>query len=110
MADEAPVQKTPVPKKRAHTLYFIIIFKLANGTLALLLAFGVYRMAGHDISVLFDRIVRFIHLDPENRFLSYIGDNLDTIKPGNVRAVATGTFLYSLFSLVEGVGLIFRAS
>ena len=105
MADASPVQK-----KRAPTLYFIIFVKLLKGTLAILLAFGVYHMAGKDIGGLFDRIVRFIHLDPENRFLSYIGDNLDTIKPGNVRAFATGTFLYSLFSLVEGVGLIFRAS
>jgi uncharacterized membrane protein (DUF2068 family) len=110
MADQAPVEKTSVPKRRAPTLYFIIIFKLTKGTLALLLAFGVYRMAGRDIGGLFDRIVKFIHLDPENRFLSYVGNNLDAIKPGNVRAVATGTFLYSLFSLVEGVGLIFRAS
>jgi uncharacterized membrane protein (DUF2068 family) len=110
MADQAPVQKSPVQKKRAPTLYFIIIFKLLKGTLAILLAFGVYRMAGKDIGGLFDRLVRFIHLDPENRFLSYIGDSLDTIKPGNMRAVATGTFLYSLFSLVEGVGLVFRAS
>jgi uncharacterized membrane protein (DUF2068 family) len=105
MADKAPVQK-----KRAPTLYFIIAVKLFKGTLALLLAFGVYRMAGQDLGGVFDRLVHFIHLDPENKFLSYIGDNLDSIKPGNVRAVATGTFLYSLFSLVEGVGLIFRAS
>src|SRR6478609_2001175 len=110
MADQTPAQKNPVQKKRAPTLYFIIIVKLVKGTIAILLAFGVYRMAGKDIAGLFDRIVRFIHLDPENRFLSYIGDSLDTIKPGNMRAVATGTFLYSLFSLVEGVGLVFRAS
>jgi uncharacterized membrane protein (DUF2068 family) len=109
MADQAPVEKAPVQKKRAPTLYFIILFKLIKGTMALLLAFGVYRMAGRDIAGMFDRIVKFIHLDPENRFLSYVADNLDTIKPGNVRAVATGTFLYSLFSLVEGVGLVFRA-
>src|SRR6185437_15611236 len=33
---------------------------------------------------------------------------LDQITPSNVKWVATGTFLYSLFALVEGVGLIFR--
>lgn len=101
---------TPVPKKRAPTLYFIITVKLIKGTVALLLAFGVYKLAGKDLSDLFDRMLRFIHLDPENRFLSDIGDQLDKITPTNVRMVATGTFLYSLFSLVEGVGLIFRAS
>jgi uncharacterized membrane protein (DUF2068 family) len=99
----------PVVKKRAPTLYFIIVIKLLKGVLALLLAFGVYKLAGKDISGMFDHLLRFIHLDPENRFLSDIGDKLDQITPSNVKWVATGTFLYSLFSLVEGVGLIFRA-
>jgi uncharacterized membrane protein (DUF2068 family) len=103
MADPAPVKKN-----RAPTLYFIIFVKLLKGTLAILLAFGVYKLAGKDLAGLFDHLLRFIHLDPENRFLSDIGDKLDTITPSNVKWVATGTFLYSLFSLVEGVGLIFR--
>jgi len=55
-------------------------------------------------------VLRWVHLDPENRFLSDIGDRLDEITPSNVRWVATGTLIYSLFSLVEGLGLIFRAS
>jgi uncharacterized membrane protein (DUF2068 family) len=104
------VKSAGPPKKRAPTLYFIIGVKLIKGTLALLLAFGVYKLAGKDLNDIFDRTLRFIHLDPENRFLSDIGDKLDQITPSNVRLVATGTFLYSLFSLVEGVGLIFRAS
>jgi uncharacterized membrane protein (DUF2068 family) len=98
----------PVPKKRAPTLYFIIVTKLLKGTLALLLAFGVYQLAGRDLGNVFDRVMHFIHLDPENRFLSDIGDKLEKITPANVKWLATGTFLYSLFSLVEGVGLMFR--
>jgi uncharacterized membrane protein (DUF2068 family) len=107
---KTPAGKKPAEKKRAPTLYFIIAVKLAKGILALLLAFGVYHLAGKDIPDLFDRLLRFIHLDPENKFLSEIGDQLDNIKPTNVRWFATGTFLYSLFSLVEGIGLIFRVS
>jgi uncharacterized membrane protein (DUF2068 family) len=103
MADQAPV-----PKKRAPTLYFIIVIKLLKGTLALLLAFGVYKLAGRDLPGMFDQLLRFVHLDPENRFFSDIGEKLDKITPANVRWVSTMTLLYSLFSLVEGVGLIFR--
>ena len=66
-------------------------------------------MAGADLSALFDRLVHWMHLDPENRFLTDIGYQIDQITPANMRWVATGTFLYSLFALVEGVGLIFRA-
>ncbi len=101
---------TPIQKKRAPTLYFIIFTKLLKGTLALLLAFGVYHLANHGLGDVFDRMMRFIHLDPENRFLSDIGNSLDNVQPKNARWFATGTFFYSLFSLVEGIGLMFRAS
>lgn len=108
MSEAVQNVQAPTPKNKAPTLYFIIFFKLIKGTLALLLAFGVYKLAGKDLQDVFDHLLRFIHLDPENRFLSEIGDRLDQITPSNVRWVATGMFLYSLFALVEGVGLIFR--
>jgi uncharacterized membrane protein (DUF2068 family) len=107
MAESA---KAPtVPKKRAPTLYLIITGKLIKGGLSLLLALGVYKMTGAGLSDLFDRFVHWVHLDPENRFLSDIGDRLGQVTPANVRWVVPGTLLYSRFSLVEGVGLIFRA-
>jgi uncharacterized membrane protein (DUF2068 family) len=104
----ASAKKTTNPKKRAPTLYFIIACKLIKGVLSLLLALGVSKMTGAGLSDLFDRLVHWMHLDPENRFLSEIGDKLDAVTPANVRWVVTGTFLYSFFSLVEGFGLIFR--
>lgn len=106
MADEAikPVEL----KRRAPTLYLIIVGKLIKGVLALALALGVLKLAGQDLPDLFARMVRWIHFDPENRFFSQISDRLDTITPANVRWVALGTFIYSLFSLVEGIGLIYR--
>ena len=109
MAEAVQSVKAEAPKKsRAPTLYFIIATKFVKGALALLLAFGVYRLSGQDLGDLFDRVVKFIHLDPEKKFFSDIGDKLDNVTPANVRWVATGTFLYSLFALVEAVGLMFR--
>jgi uncharacterized membrane protein (DUF2068 family) len=103
--------KKVIPKKknRAPTLYFIIVAKLFKGTLALALAFGILKLAKQDLPDLFNHFIEWLKLDPENRFLSDISDRLDEITAANVRVVALGTFLYSLFSLVEGVGLIFRA-
>jgi uncharacterized membrane protein (DUF2068 family) len=99
-----------ISKKRAPTLYLIIAGKLVKGVLALMLAFGVLKLAGHDLPDLFDRLLTWVHLDPENRFLSDIGDKLDTVTPANVRWVSLFTFLYSLISLVEGIGLMYRVS
>jgi uncharacterized membrane protein (DUF2068 family) len=106
MAEHA---RTPALKRHAPTFYFIIADKLIKGALSLLLAFGVYKMAGANLPNAFDRVVRYVHLDPENRFLTDVGDIIDQVTPVNMRWVATGTLLYSMFSLVEGFGLIFRA-
>jgi uncharacterized membrane protein (DUF2068 family) len=96
--------------KRAPTLYIIIGIKLFKGILLLLVGLGVYSLAGRDLQEQFDRFLRWVSLDPEKKFFSDIGAWLDTITATNVKWVATGTLLYSLFSLVEGIGLIFRVS
>jgi len=99
----------PEVKKRAPTLYFIIGFKLLKGLAALLLALGIYTLAGQDLQALFDRFLLWAHLDPENKFFSAIGDRLDTITSHNVKMVSLGTFFYGMFMIVGGTGLAFRA-
>jgi len=99
----------PPVKKRAPTLYVIIGIKLLKGLLLLLLAVGVYMLRNKDLSDIFDSSLRFIHLDPERNFFSSIDDWLDTVTPANVKVVASGTFLYGVLLLVEGIGLACRA-
>jgi len=102
--------KTPTaPKKHAPTLYFIVAIKLVKGIALVLLAVGVFSLANRDLSDTFDQFLRWVHLDPERSFFQGIGDWLDTITTTNVRAVATGTFLFGLFLIVLGLGLAFRA-
>ena len=95
---------------KAPTLYFIIAIKLAKGLLLLTIALGFYKLAGQDLQEEFDTFLRVINLDPEKKFFSQIGVWLDTLTANNVRWFATGTLLYSLFSFVEGIGLISRVS
>lgn len=96
------------PKRRAPTLYVIIVGKLIKGTLAVGLALFIFKLAGQDLSAMFDRLLEWFHLDPESRFFSEIGGKLDRITPTNVRWVGIITVLYSLISFVEGVGLLLR--
>ena len=106
MSDQAQTKEPR--KKMAPTLYLIIVGKLIKGGLALALAFGVLKLAGQDLPELFSKLVRWVHFDPENNFFSHVSERLELITPTNVRWVALGTFIYSLFSLVEGVGLACR--
>jgi uncharacterized membrane protein (DUF2068 family) len=98
----------PVPKKRAPTLYVIIAIKALKGLTLLLLGLGVLSLAGDNLDARFYDFLRWIHLDPEKRFFAELGDKLQRITPANVRGVGIGSMLYSIFSLVESVGLTFR--
>lgn len=94
--------------QRAPTLYLIITFKLLKGLMLVGLAFGLHRIAGDDLAGGFERLLRWLHLDPERRFFTDMAQQIAAITPDNLRWVVRGTLLYSLFSLVEGIGLIFR--
>lgn len=95
---------------RAPTLWFIIAIKLIKGTLLLLLALGVYSLSDNNLPADFRHLLEILHIDPEKKFFADLADRLGRITPANVVHLALGTTLYSMFSLVEGVGLIFRVS
>ena len=96
-------------QNRAPTLYFIAICKLAKGVGLLLIALGIYSLAGKDLQDTFDRFLEWVRVDPEHSFFRNISDALSTVTPGNIRATALAFFLYSLFLLVGGTGLALRA-
>lgn len=103
-------KKIEAVKKRAPTLYAIIAIKLAKGLLLLLLGAGVYSLHDNNIPEEFRQGLQFFHIDPEKAFFTELARKLSQITPGNVLWIARGTVLYSLFSLVEGTGLMFRIS
>ncbi len=106
----AATPKTGVVKKRAPTLYVIIAIKLGKGLLLLLLAAGIYKLQDDNLPQEFRQTLQFFHLDPEKKFFTELANQLRQITPTNILWVARGTVLYSLFSLVEGTGLLFRIS
>ena len=102
--------KTRQTKKRAPTLYAIIAIKLGKGLLLLLLAAGVYSLHDNNLPQEFRDSLQFFHLDPEKAFFTELARKISEITPANVVWIARGTVLYSLFSLIEGTGLLFRIS
>src|SRR5690348_8274753 len=96
------------PKKRAPTLYAIIVMKLIKGVLLLLLAGRVYTLHDNNLPDQFRQGLEFFHLDPEKKFFTELANKISQITPANIILFARGTGLYSLFSLTEGFGLLFR--
>ena len=99
---------TSFHQKRAPTLYAIITIKIAKGLALMLLGLGVYSLSDNNLPAEFHQTLEFFHLDPEKKFFTMLANKIAQITPANVIWVARGTVLYALFSLVEGVGLMFR--
>jgi uncharacterized membrane protein (DUF2068 family) len=96
-------------KRRAPTLWVIIGVKLGKALLLFLLAAGLFNLIGKDVGDAFDSLLRFVKLDPSQRFFAKLGDQLDKITPTNLKWLASGSMIYALLLLVEGYGLIRRS-
>jgi len=98
------------PKTRAPTLYVIIGAKMLKGLLFAVLALSAYKLSGDDLPFEYQQLLHFLHVNPERRFWADLAVQVGTLTGAKVRWAAAGTLVYSLFSLVEATGLIFRVT
>lgn len=101
---------TQIVKKRAPTLYAIIALKLSKGLLFVVLAIVAYNLSDNDLPFEYRRLLHFLRLNPETKFFSDLAAQVAQLTEDKMQRVAAGILLYSLFSLVEGVGLLFRVN
>ena len=99
---------TPFIKKRAPTLYFIIGIKLLKGLLFVSLGIVAYTLSDNDLPAEYRDLLHHLRLNPERKFFADLAIQVGKLTEAKVLWVAAGTLCYSLFSLVEGVGLMFR--
>ena len=103
--------------KRSPTLYGIIVFKLIKGSLFLTLAITAYTLSDNNLPEEYKGLLRYLQpvlellrVHPANKFFTHIAEEIGGLTEAKVLWAAAGTLFYSLFSLVEGVGLMFRIS
>ena len=97
-------------KKRAPTLYAIIVIKLLKGLLFVTVAIIAYTLSDNDLPAEYRNALHHLRLNPERKFWANLAIQVGNLTERKVVLAAAGTLIYSLFSLVEGVGLIFRVS
>jgi uncharacterized membrane protein (DUF2068 family) len=95
-------------KKRAPTLYAIIAIKLLKGLLFVTLAIVAYTLSDNDLPAEYKDLLHHLRLNPERKFWADVAAQIGHLTQAKVLWAAAGTLVYSLFSLVEGVGLMFR--
>jgi len=108
MPDPIPSDTTFI-KKRAPTLYVIIAIKLLKFASFVTLAAVLYALSNNDLPAEYHRALHFLRLNPERRFWTQLALRIGQLTEARVLWAALGTFIYSLFSGVEGVGMMFRA-
>lgn len=95
-------------KKRAPTLWFIIVIKLLKGLLFAGVALAAYTLSDNDLPEEYRSLLHHLRLNPERKFWADLAVKVGQLTERNVRVTALGTLIYSMFSLVEGLGLMFR--
>ena len=95
-------------KKRAPTLYAIIGIKLLKGLLFVILALVLYTLSDNDLPVEYRNFLHWLRLNPERRFFHALALQIAKLTETRMIWAGAGSLLYSLFSLVEGIGLMFR--
>jgi uncharacterized membrane protein (DUF2068 family) len=104
--------------KRAPTLYIIIFFKLIKGLLFIAFGIVLYLQASRDLPAEWEHLLKQpfvedvfarLRIHPENKFFLHIAQQIDNVTEHQVRTWAVGALLFSLFPLVEGIGMLFRA-
>ncbi len=98
------------PKKRAPTLYAIIAFKLLKGVLFVALAILAYCLSDNDLPREYQSFLHFLRVHPDAKFWSTLAVKVGGLTEVKMLWAAAGIFVYSMFSLIEGIGLLFRVS
>lgn len=107
------MEKPGPAKKTAPTLYAIIAIKLFKGLFFISLALVAYTLSNNDLSKEYDHLLHsqffhFLRVNPERRFWVDLAARVGELTERGVLWAAAGTLVYSLFSLVEAIGLMFR--
>lgn len=97
-------------RRRAPTLYAIIVLKIIKGLLFVILAITLYTLSDNNLPQEFRSLLQHLKLNPERRFFADLAIQVGQLTERKVVLAAVGTLVYSLFSFVEGTGLMFRVS
>src|SRR2546423_9205121 len=102
--------ETELIKKPAPTLYAIIGIKLLKGLVFVSLAVIAYTLSDNDLPTELKSFLHHLRLNPERKFWADLARQFGELTEANVLWAAAGTLVYSLFSLVEAFGMMFRVS
>jgi uncharacterized membrane protein (DUF2068 family) len=106
--NSSAVTPSPPKRKRAPTLYVIGVGKVLKGLLFVIVAITAYNLSDNDLPTDYQHLLAVLRFNPERKFWSDLAVRVGNLTEHQVVQFAVGSLIYSLFSLVEGVGLLYR--
>jgi uncharacterized membrane protein (DUF2068 family) len=100
--------QNPAPLAPAPTLYAIIAMKIFKGLFFAILALIIYTHSDNDVSQEFKDSLSWLRLNPEGKFWANLIAQMDGLTQARIVHFAIATLIYSMFAVVEGVGLMGR--
>jgi len=89
-------------------LYLIGGVKLATALALGTAGVGIFKLLDHDLGRAVEGVILRLHLDPENRLIHALIEQLGGISRSQLKAIGVGTFFYAALELGEGLGLLLQ--
>ena len=98
------------PSRRQGPVGFQVIgaLKLASTALLLGAGLGIFHMINKDLGEIAERYVARLHLDPDDRLVHAVLEQVSGLTRKRLVLIGAGTFFYALLHAIEGIGLILR--
>jgi uncharacterized membrane protein (DUF2068 family) len=89
-------------------LRLIAVFKFLKAGLLIALGIGLFKLLHKDIGDVLEHWCDALHLDPGSHFVNTALEKAMNVRPGQVKKLGAGSFLYAGLFLAEGTGLWLR--
>jgi uncharacterized membrane protein (DUF2068 family) len=86
-------------------LRLIAVFKFLKAAMLIALGIGAFRLLHRDIGRLLEHWTEVLGVDPGNRFVDAALSKVSDLRPGQIKRLGLGSFLYAGLFLAEGTGL-----
>jgi uncharacterized membrane protein (DUF2068 family) len=88
-----------------RVLRLIAIFKLFKAAALIALGIGAFKLLHKDVATVAEHWIGVFRLDPANRAIDSAIAKASNLRPGTIKKLGLGSFVYAGLFLTEGLGL-----
>ncbi|GIU28570.1 DUF2127 domain-containing protein [Shewanella schlegeliana] len=83
----------------------IALLEATKGLISVLVVFGLHKLAGQDIQLVVEELLRHSHLNPANHLVQEVITEAGKVTEANIMFVIAGALLYAAIRFIEAYGL-----